>query len=119
MSELATREHLLAAPKRRFAEVEIPGWGTVRIRSLSELERSRFEASIRDKRGQVSASKLIDLKCRLIVLCVVDTDGNPILSNNDIEQLRQQDSRLTNLLTEKIQEHCGITDNDIEEMEKN
>ena len=119
MSELATREMLLAAPKRRFTEVTIPDWGTFRLRSLTELERSRFEASIRDKTGKVSNNKLIDLKCRMIVLCVVDANGDPILGNGDIDQLRNQDSRNTNLLVEAIQRHCGISDTDLEDLEKN
>lgn len=119
MSEFASRESILAAPKRRFTTVDIPEWGCFRIRSLTELERSRFEASIRDKKGQVSNSKLLDLKCRLIVLCVVDADGNTILTDADIPALREQDSRRTNTLVDAIQEHCGFSDSDVEELEKN
>ena len=115
----ATRELLLRAPVRRFKELVVPDLGTVRIRSLTELERSQFEASIRDKNGQVSNSKLVDLKCRLIVLAVVDGEGNQILQNSDIAQLRQQDSKITNSLVDVIQDHIGITDNDLEELEKN
>jgi len=118
-NRFANRDILLRAPVRRFKVLDIPGWGRFRIRSISELERSRFEASIRDKHGNVSPTKLIDLKCRLIVLCVVDVDGNPLLTNSDIEQLRQQDSRYTNALVDAIQEHCGITDTDFEDLEKN
>lgn len=116
---LATRDILLRAPVRRFKLVDIPGWGKFRVRSLTELERSRFEASIRDKNGNVSPTKLIDLKCRLIVLCVVDADGNQLLTNGDIDQLRQQDSRYTNQLVTEIQSHCGISDEDMGDLEKN
>ena len=115
----ATRDTILAPLKRRFTEIAIPNWGKFRLRSLTELERSRFEASIRDKKGQVSNAKLIDLKCRLIVLCVVDGNGDPLLGNSDIDQLRQQDSKATNALVEAIQSHCGISDSDLEDLEKN
>ena len=114
-----TRDLFLRAPVRRFKELVIPELGKVRIRSLTELERSQFEASIRDKKGNVSNTKLIDLKCRLIVLAVVDGEGNPVLQNADIAQLRQQDAKITNALVDAIQEHIGITDNDLEELEKN
>lgn len=114
-----TRDAILRPAKRRFAEISIRDWGKFRIRSLTELERSRFEASIRDKRGQVVPDKIVDLKCRLIVLAVVDADGNQLLQNSDIETLRQQDSRLTNELVDFIQKHCGITDGDMEDLEKN
>jgi len=114
-----TRDALLRPAVRRFKTIEIADWGKFRIRSLTELERSRFEASIRDKRGQVSNTKLIDLKCRLIVLCVVDGDGNQLLSNSDIDTLRNQDAKFTNELVDAIQTHCGITESDMEELEKN
>lgn len=118
-TEFVTREAILTPLKRRFHEVDIPGWGTFRVRSLNELERSRFEASIRDKQGRVVNSKLVDLKCRLIVLCVVDEHGDPLLTDADTAALRQQDSKYTNLLVEEIQKHCGISDADLEELEKN
>jgi hypothetical protein len=114
-----TRDMLLRPLVRRFKTVEVPEWGKFRIRSLTELERSKFEASIRDKKGQVSNTKLIDLKCRLIVLCVVDGDGNQLLQNSDIDTLRNQDSKATNTLVDAIQSHCGITDDDMGDLEKN
>jgi hypothetical protein len=110
---------MLARKPRRVKTVDVPGWGKFRIRSLTELERSRFEASIRDKTGQVSSTKLIDLKCRLIVLCVVDENGDTLLQNSDIEELRQQDSKLTEALFEEIQAHCGYGDAKLEDLEKN
>ena len=119
MTELVTREAILSAPKRRFTEITIADWGTFRIRSLTELERSRFESSIRDKQGRINNNKLLDLKCRLIVLCVVDGDGNPLLTEADIAALREQDSLRTNTLVEAIQKHCGFSDTDIEDLEKN
>lgn len=115
----ATREALLGPLKRRFADVDIAGWGKVRLRSLSELERSRIEASMLDKKGQLSSTKIVDIKCRWIVAAVVDGDGNPILTNSDIPQLQQQDSSLTDSLMEAIKGHCGISDRDLEELEKN
>lgn len=114
-----TRDALLRPLVRRFKVVEIPDWGKFRIRSLTELERSKFEASIRDKKGQVSNSKLVDLKCRMIVLCIVDADGNQLLTNADIDVLRNQDSKATNALVDAIQSHCGITEGDMEDLEKN
>lgn len=119
MSELINRDGILQPLKRRFKEVDVPDWGRFRIRSLTELERSTYESTARDKHGNVDNSKLINLKCRLIVLCVVDAEGNQILTNKDIDVLRNQDSRVTNALVDAIQEHCGISKADMEELEKN
>ncbi len=115
----ATRDAFLGPAKRRFTDVEIETLGKVRIRSLTELERSKFEASMRAKNGEVSNVKLVDMKARLIVLCVVDGEGNPLLTHRDIDQLLQQDSKVTNELVDAIQAHCGFTKTDIEELEKN
>ncbi len=115
----ATRDAFLGPAKRRFTEAEVEGLGKVRIRSLTELERSKFEASMRAKNGEVSNLKLVDMKARLIVLCVVDGDGNPLLTHRDIDQILQQDSEVTNEVVDQIQEHCGFTKSDIEELEKN
>jgi hypothetical protein len=119
MSDLISRDALLGAAVRRFAEVDIDGLGRARIRSLTELERSRIEASMRDKKGQLSSSRMVDLKCRLIVDAVVDAESNPLFTNSDIERIRQQDSKVTNALVEAIQAHCGWSDSDLEELEKN
>lgn len=115
----ATRDQILSPAKRRFSVVDVPEWGKFRIRSLTELERSRFEQTLRDKNGQLSNNKMLDLKCRLIVLCTVDGEGNQLLTNSDIETLRNQDSRFTNQLVEAIQEHCGVSSADMEDLEKN
>lgn len=115
-----TREAALQRKPRRFAEIEIEGWGKFRIRSLTERERSaQFEASIRGANGQVVHRKLGDLKCQLIVLTVVDADGNLLFTNNDIPELREQDSALTNTLVDFIHKHCRINATDLEELEKN
>lgn len=119
MSDLIGRDALLGPPKRRFAKIDVPDLGAVRIRSLTELERSRIEASMRDKKGGLSGSKLLDLKCRMIVECVVDESGNPIFTSRDIPQLNQQDSKVTNAIVDAIQAHCGWSDDDIEDLEKN
>lgn len=113
------RDAILQRKPRRYRDVEVDGWGKFRIRSITEAERSRFEASIRDKNGQVSSSKMVDLKSRLIVLCVVDANGDPLLQNSDIAVLREQDSRFTNELVEAIQAHCGYSTTDLEDLEKN
>ena len=119
MTSLIDKDALLGAAKRRFAVMPIDGLGNVRIRSLTELERSRLEASVRDKKGNLSSAKMLDLKCRLIVLCVVDEQGNQLFTNSDIERLGQQDSRITNALVEAIQTHCGWSEGDLEAIEKN
>ncbi len=120
MSEgLFSKDALLGPAKRRFATVEIADLGKVRIRSLTEGERSRIETSMMGKAGEVNANKLVDLKCRMIVECVVDDDGNQVFSKTDIDRLRQQDCKVTNDISDAIQSHCGFSKTDLENLEKN
>lgn len=104
---------------RKFRDVEVDGFGKVRIRTLTEAERARMEAPNYTKKGTVNLDKLGDARCRLIVAAVVDGDGNPLLGNQDVQYLRQQDSRVINDLAEAISVHCGISQADMEELEKN
>lgn len=114
-----TREAALKPLTRRFKVVEIPDWGKFRLRSLSELERSRFDSSFLNKQGQVNTNKLVDVKCRMIIAACVDGDGNQLFRDSDIHELRNQDSKHTNALTDEIKLHWGMTDEDVEDLEKN
>lgn len=119
MSEgLAPRDVLLGRFVRRFKDFDTR-LGKFRIRSINEAERSRFEASLKDKSGNLSTSKTLDIKCRAIVLGVDDGNGNQQYANSDIDAIRQQDSRDINELATAIFEFWGVTESDVEELEKN
>jgi hypothetical protein len=111
-----TRENALRPIARRFEIVDVPDWGKFRIRSLTELERSQFEKSLIDKRGQV---RLLDVKPRMIVTACVDGNGNQLFQESDIAAIKEQDSGNTNALVEGIQKHWGMTADDVEDLEKN
>ncbi len=114
----AARDVLLGRFVRRFKDAETR-LGKFRLRSINEAERSRFEASLKDKNGNLSANKSLDLKCRAIVLGVDDGGGNQLYTNSDIDAIRQQDSRDINDLATAVFDFWGITDGDLEELEKN
>lgn len=113
-----TRDVLLGRFVRRFKPVDVR-LGRFRLRSVNEAERSRFEASLKDKNGNLSMSRSLDLKCRAIVLGVDDGNGNQMYSNSDIEFIRQQDSRDVNELAMAIVDFWGLIGDDIEDLEKN
>jgi len=113
----ADKSQILAANKRRYADVSIPGVGTVRVRSLTERERSEYEAGFLDSDGK--ATNLVDGKVRLIVLCVCNAEGQRLFSDADKEVLGGVDAVVTNALADICREHCGFTDADIEVLAKN
>lgn len=119
MSSYAGRDALLALTKRRFADVQLPGGETVRIRSLTERERSKYESETLTKKGDLNQSKLADAKRRLIALCICDGEGNTILQADDVKALEDVDSAVTQTLYDAIRLHCGFDQRDVEELVKN
>lgn len=119
---LATAEQLMAATgQRRFKELSLPIRGLrVRIRSLTEREMSRYQSvTIASGGTGLKRSKLEDASRRLIVLCLVDQDGNQLLGDENLPKLADWDAADTNFLYDECAQHCGINRSDIEDLVKN
>lgn len=114
-----SRDAFLGARKRRYRDIILPDGSKLRIQSITERERSEWESHVKVKRGQITRESLVMLRARLICLCVVDEDGNPLFRPDDASQMLSVDSAITNRLFEACQEHCGISDADVEGLEKN
>ena len=112
------RSELLAPAERKFKTVVTP-LGAGRMRSVTERERSQFESDTLDKSGKLSKRSLLTVKPRLIIMCAVDDNGELLFTSADTERLLEMDSITANLLSDEAQKLCGITETDIEELEKN
>ncbi len=91
----------------------------MRIRNLTEREKSAFEAGILTSKGAPSQARIADFNRRLIVITLVDAKGDLILTPADTTALEELDGRVTTELVEAIREHCGFGDTDIEDLVKN
>lgn len=115
---LLTRDQLLAPDPVRHHQFSC-GAVDVRIRNLTEGEKSKFENSILTSKGSLSVSKLDLARCRLIALCVVDAQGRRLLSDADAEALLEKDGALTARIYDECRKHCGFDEDDIETLAKN
>ena len=118
--EIANRQAFLTGCTRRFTTVDLPNGMNVRIRSLTEREQSEYEMGVfqrdaagmllRDEEGNLLRDDLAiqQNRSRLIVLCVVDGEGNRLLADTDVEQVELLDAQDTRVLYLAIQEHCGM-----------
>lgn len=98
---LKIRESILKRTERRYAEIEdVPTIGTVRIQSLSELERAKIEVKSRENWEQ--------LRVLLVAYACVDEDGNRLFGDADIENLEKVDSCIITLIAEAIEDHCSV-----------
>lgn len=115
--QLLTREQFLAGGnQRRFKVVRIPGLGDVKIRSLKEGERARYETDTLDDDGETDREGLETAKRRLIIACVVDANGEPLLTPDDLDALADKDGAITGYLFDECRQHCGFARGDIERL---
>lgn len=118
---LLNREQLLTRSKRRYVEVELPiKGGSVRIQSLTERERSHFERMNTATNGKASAKHLETVRRRLAILCLVDVEGNQLLSDGDIQLLGDCfDSADMEVIVDACAKFCGMAEGDLESLVKN
>lgn len=117
-----TRESLLKKAERRYEEFELSINGetsTCRIRSLTERERSDYESAMQTAIGKKRDARMRDAKRRLIVLCVVDENNEPMLKYEDIHELESIDSRVTSTIFDRCVDLVGFGSDDIEDLSGN
>lgn len=122
MSDLLTRDQILAAEDLPSEIVAVPEWGgSVRVRGLTGAERDRFESSIVEFKGRkVQRVQLENFRARLVFLTVVDAEGKRLFtSKNDVARLGEKSAAALARVFNKAQELSGITPADIEELTKN
>lgn len=105
--------------KRRYDEKEFDGIGRIRIQSITELERKRWQMHSLDKEGSVDLKKIPLAGPRLVTIAVVDEKGNKQFTESDAKRIADLDSGVVGRLTDWIQTHCGFDDLSIEDAVKN
>jgi hypothetical protein len=121
MATLTTADQLFAAPpKRRYKTVTVPVSGfTLRIQSLTEKDYSDYQACFLDKQGKPIASRLRQANRIFISMCVVDEDGNRIITGESVDKIATWDAADANYLYNECSRFAGISTTDIDELVKN
>lgn len=108
------------AEKRRFKTVTLPISGHVlRIRSLTEQDFSDYQAFFLDKNGKPVPARLKQATRVFISMCVVDGDGNRIITGDYVDRLKVWDAADAQFLYTECSQHAGISTDDIEGLVKN
>jgi hypothetical protein len=115
---LLTRAHLLGATDRRYHTFATP-IGDARIRSLTEAEKSEFEGNIWSAKGDVNTASMKTQRRRLVALCLVDEQGNRLLTSDDSAALADIDGAITSQIFAECRKHCGFEVGEIEDLVKN
>lgn len=116
-----TRDDFLKSSiQRRYGTVKLPVSGMeVRVQSLTELERTKYERAIWDSNGKRISARVNDSKARLICLCLVDDDGRKLLDETDVDQVMALDAADTGFLFDFLFRFLGFDQSDLEAIAKN
>ena len=115
---MLTREQFLGSFTRRFRTVNTEA-GEVRIRNLTEAEKSDYEAGSLKDDGKLNLAHIRSQRRKLIALVLVDDKGEPLLKPEDAARLKDLDAAVTSAIFAAATEHCGFTGEEVAELEKN
>lgn len=118
---LLSKEQIWAAGDLVTKDVPVPEWGgEVRLRSLTGAERDQYEAdSIKTGKGGRREHNLSNLRARLIALCAIDDNGNPLFTRGDVMRLGQKSALALERLFDEATKLNGMSDEDVEELAGN
>lgn len=115
---MLTREQLLGSFQRRYRTVDTIA-GHVRIRNLTEAEKSDFEAGILKENGKLNLTHVRRQRRKLIAAVLVDDAGELLLKPGDVDRLKDLDSAVVAAIFGAATEFCGFTSEEVEELAKN
>ena len=97
----------MAGDRRRYTDAEVRG-EKYRIRSLNDREWTRLQASNVKKDGTIDRVAAQTNNVRTSIACVVDGNGEPLFTDQDIDKLRKIDAGVIQDLAGACSEHIGI-----------
>ena len=117
---ILTRDDILRADDIQAEIVDVPEWGgQVRVKGLSGTERDRFEQDSIDQRGKTTKLNFANIRARLLVLCLVDEQGNRLFQRSDIDLLGQKSAAALNRVFDVARRLSGLNQEDVEELAEN
>ena len=94
MGSYLGHDAILKASALKTEEVKVPEWAdpdtgadTVLVRELRGRERDEWEASLAVQRGRQMVPDVANMRAKLVARCVVDPDGEPVFSQQDVNAL--------------------------------
>ena len=117
---ILNREQILAANDVKTKVVEVPEWGgSVIVRGLTSLERDKALARIMNDNNQVDLNRLGELRVMIAAMAIIDEQGNPLFTEKDVTALGQKSWSAIERISDAVLEISGLTQNALEQLEKN
>ena len=113
---LLDKAQIVQADDLAHEDVEVPEWGgTVRVRTLTGAERDAFEAESFGEGGK----QLANVRARLVARCLIGEDGERLFDDQTIDALGAKSARALDRVFAVASRLNGLTEADIEDLEKN
>ena len=123
---MLTAEQIAQADDLPRETVDVPEWGgEVILRSLTSAERDTYEQSLismmRSGQGMAITPDLSNAKAKLVAVCLESAEGERMFPDAEkgAEILGKRNAKAVSRLFEVAQRLSGMTDADLEELEKN
>jgi len=112
---MLSKEDILGALDLSAITVEVPEWGgEVKMAPMTGYERDTIDTDVANDKMAT-----INLRARVVGYCIVDDDGNRVFNNNELAALGKKSSKVLNRLFEIARNLCGMTEEDVKELEGN
>lgn len=119
-----TKEQILAAEDRVTETVPVPEWGgDVIVQSITAHTKEVWEDSLASvtmkNRKVILKQNKGNVRAKLVSLAAIDESGALLFSEQDITALGKKNAAALDRVFEVAKRLAGITDEDVEQLEKN
>ena len=102
---MLTKDSILAVQDFTTKTVDVPEWGgSVLLRGLSSRDKDKFETELAETQD------LNNLRARLVVLSLVDENGERMFSDDEADSLGQKNALVIGRLFDEVRELSGMSD---------
>ncbi len=114
------RDAILDADDRKYEVVDCPEWGgKVRVRNLTGAQRDAYEESIVKTNGSSRQINLANARAKLVVLAVVDGEGRPVFTSDDVRALGRKSAAPIERIFDAARSLSGMSEEDVEKLAEN
>lgn len=111
-----TKKDILDIDDLKTEDVDIPEWnGTVKVRTLTGIERDELEAAVVQPGGK---RNLDNLRAKMVALSVVDDEGKRMFSFDEAIKLGHKSARALDRLFSVAQRLSGFSKQDVDGLTK-
>lgn len=116
-----TKDEIVASSgKVEVEELDVPELGgSVYVRAITSGERDGYEAGVMQLRGDKLVPKLSNARAKLIVLALSDETGARLFKDDELAVIAALSARASQRIFDKARELAGLSDEDVDELEKN